>query len=157
MVLNLDPWLQQRGQRSCGSTQTLGVKWAWWLEEQQDKRCYQNVLICRDLGMCLAAQSCPILFHSMDCSPPGSVHAIFQARILEWVAIFFSRGASWHRDGTHVSWVSCTGRRILYHCATWDSWLGLIDSEVPKTKVNRWPAKILLNLYHLGEKGRVLL
>ena len=40
----------------------------------------------------------------MDCSPPGSsVHAIFQERILEWVAISFSRGSSWPRDQTLVS------------------------------------------------------
>ena len=38
-------------------------------------------------------QSCPTLCHPMDCSPPGSsLHGIFQARILEWVAISFSRG-----------------------------------------------------------------
>jgi len=37
----------------------------------------------------------------MDCSPPGSsVHGISQARILEWVAISFSRGSSQHRDQT---------------------------------------------------------
>ena len=48
----------------------------------------------------------------MDCSPPGSsVHA----RILEWVAISFSRGSSWSRDWTCVSYVSCTGRSFLYH------------------------------------------
>ena len=41
----------------------------------------------------LVAQSCPTLCDPMDCSPPGSsVHGIFQARILEWVAISFSRG-----------------------------------------------------------------
>ena len=40
----------------------------------------------------------------MDYSPPGSlVHGIFQARILEWVAIFFSRESSWHRDQICVS------------------------------------------------------
>ena len=39
----------------------------------------------------------------MDCSPPGfSVHEISQARILEWVAISFSRGSSWPRDQTHI-------------------------------------------------------
>ena len=44
----------------------------------------------------------------MDCSPPDSfVHGIFQARILEWVAISFSRGSSPLRDQTHVSWVCC--------------------------------------------------
>ena len=39
-------------------------------------------------------QSCPTLCDPMDCSPPGSsIHGIFQARILEWVAISFSRGS----------------------------------------------------------------
>ena len=39
----------------------------------------------------------------MDCSPPGiSVHGILQARILEWVAIPFSRGSSWPNDRTHI-------------------------------------------------------
>ena len=42
--------------------------------------------------LCLVAQSCPTLCDSMDCSPPGSsVHGILQARILECVAISFSR------------------------------------------------------------------
>ena len=50
------------------------------------------------------AQSCPTLCDPMDCSLPGSsVHGIFQARILEWVAISFSRGSSWPRDRTQVS------------------------------------------------------
>ena len=40
----------------------------------------------------------------VDCSPPGSsVHGIFQARILEWVAISFSGGSSWPRDRIQVS------------------------------------------------------
>ena len=52
----------------------------------------------------------------MDYSPLGSsVHGISQARILEWVAISFSRRSSWPRDGY---WVSDIGRWILYHCTT---------------------------------------
>ena len=44
-------------------------------------------------------QSCPTLCKSMDCSLPGSfVHGILQARILEWVAVFSSRGSSQPRD-----------------------------------------------------------
>ena len=40
----------------------------------------------------------------MDCSQQGSsVHGIFQARILEWVSIFFTRGSFWSRDRTHIS------------------------------------------------------
>ena len=49
--------------------------------------------------------SCVWLCDLMDCSPPGSsVHGILQARILECVAILFSRGSSWLRDWT---WLSC--------------------------------------------------
>ena len=47
----------------------------------------------------LVAQSCLILCDFMDCSPPGSsVHGILQARILEWVAMPFSRVSSQPRD-----------------------------------------------------------
>ena len=52
----------------------------------------------------LVALSCPTLCDPMDCSLPGSsVHGILQARILEWVAISFSRGSSQPRDWTLVS------------------------------------------------------
>ena len=50
------------------------------------------------------AQSCPTLCNPMDCSLPGScVHGIFQAIVLEWIAISFSRESSWPRDWTQVS------------------------------------------------------
>ena len=53
------------------------------------------------------AQSCLTLCDPMDCSPPGSpVHGIFQARILERVAIPFSRGSSQPRDQTQVSCIA---------------------------------------------------
>ena len=47
----------------------------------------------------LVTQSCLTLCNPMDCSPPGSsVHEILQARLLEWVAISYSRGSSQPRD-----------------------------------------------------------
>ena len=53
------------------------------------------------------------LCNATDWSPPGSsVHEIFQARILEWVAISFPRESSWPKDRIHIS---CIGRQILYH------------------------------------------
>ena len=62
-------------------------------------------------GVCLVAQLCPTLCDPMDCSPPGSsVHGISQARILEWVAISFSRGSSQPRDQTRVS---CTAGKFF--------------------------------------------
>ena len=58
----------------------------------------------------------PTFWNPVDCHPPdSSVQGIFQAGILEWVAISFSRGSSWPRDRTHVSYISCIDRRIPYH------------------------------------------
>ena len=57
------------------------------------------------------AQLCPTLCNPMDCNLPGSpVHGIFQARVLEWVAISFSRRSSQPRDQTQVS--SIAGRHF---------------------------------------------
>ena len=57
------------------------------------------------------AQSCLSLCNPMDCSLLGSsVHGIFPARVLEWVAISFSRGFSQPRDRTQVSCIA--GRRF---------------------------------------------
>ena len=59
-------------------------------------------------SVCSVTQSCLTLCDPVEYSPPGfSVHGIFQARILEWVAISFSRGSSWPRDWTRISWVAC--------------------------------------------------
>ena len=53
------------------------------------------------------AQSCPTLCDPMDSSLPDSaIHGIFQARILEWAAISFSRGSSQPRDQTRVSCIA---------------------------------------------------
>ena len=61
----------------------------------------------------LDAQSGLTLFNPMDCSPPGSsVHGTSQARILEWVAISYSRRSSRPRDRIRVS---CIGKQVLYH------------------------------------------
>ena len=65
-------------------------------------------------GWSEVAQSCPTLCYPMDCSLPGSsVHGIFQARVLEWVAISFSRVSSWPRDR---NWVS---RIVGRHFTVW--------------------------------------
>ena len=83
------------------------------------KRCFS---VCLYVCMCvcvLVAQLCLTLCDSMDCSSPGSyVHRILQARILEWVAIPFSRAASQPRDGT---WVSHIEGRFFTGWATRES------------------------------------
>ena len=67
--------------------------------------------------VCVSAkslQSCPTLCDPMGYSLPGSsVHGTLQERILEWVAISFSRGSSWPRDWTCLSFVSCSTDRFF--------------------------------------------
>ena len=80
-------------------------------------------------NMCvLVAQLCPTLCNLMVCSPSGSsVHRILQARILEWIAISFSRGSSHPRDRTQVSctagrfftsWATASAAKLLQSCLT---------------------------------------
>ena len=90
---------------------------------------------------CLVAKSHPTLCDPMDCSLPGSsVRGIFQARILESGAIFFSRGSSQPRDRT---WISCIFRGILYHWATWEAHVKYIS----KTSVRKKNIKYLNNFH----------
>ena len=68
----------------------------------------------------LVVQSCPPFWEPMDCSTSGSsVHGVFQERILQWVAIPFSKGSSWLRDRTQVS---CIAGRLFTVWATREPW-----------------------------------
>ena len=61
----------------------------------------------------LVTQSCPTLYGPLNCNTPGfSADGILQTRILEWVAIPFSRGSSPSRDETHISYVWF----VLFYC-----------------------------------------
>ena len=82
-------------------------------------------------GMCMLSQvqlfAAPC---TVDGSPPdSSVCEIFQARILEWVVLSFSRGIFWPRDQTRVSCIPCIGRWILYHCTTWEAFISCISHK----------------------------
>ena len=79
-------------------------------------------------------QSCLTLQSPMNClptpsSPPGSsIHGIFQARILEWVTISFSKGSSGPRDGTHCRQTLPHSRQTLYHLSHQGTHQGLPSS-----------------------------
>ena len=88
----------------------------WWKTFQGFQGNEWFMLFINVCCSCLVAQSCPALCNPMDCSPPGSsVQGISQARIVEWVAISFSRGSSAPRHQTHIS---CFGRQVLCHWVT---------------------------------------
>ena len=77
---------------------------------------------------------------SPDCSPPGSSgHGVFQAGILEWVAIFFSRTFSQPRSRNGVSCVSCIGGWVLYYWATWGPFISSFsDSYIIFLSLPHW-------------------
>ena len=80
----------------------------------------------------IVAQSFPTLWDPMDCSPPGfSVHGILHTRILEWVAIHFSRGSSQPRDQTRVS---CIAGRFFTIWTTRDAPINS-NRQIPDLKI----------------------
>ena len=89
------------------------------------------------------AQSCLTLCNPMDCNLPGSsVHGIFQARVLEWVAISFSRGSSWPWDWTQVSHIA--GR----HFTLWATREAKISGSFILT-VHKLATPLSLGFFHL--------
>ena len=91
-----------------------------------DFRFYPVIWICIYVCVCSVARSYPTLCDPMDYNLRGSsAHGILQARILEWVAISSSTGSSQPKDWPRVSCISCTGRRILYHGASWGAPLSM--------------------------------
>ena len=89
----------------------------------------------------LVAQSCPAVCDSMNCNPPGSsVHGILQARILEWVAIPFSRGSFRPRDWTHIT-------RIATFLTIWEllGQTAIREGAQPNPLADNWIKDYLAN------------
>ena len=86
-----------------------------------------SVKILSEWSVCVCVCVCALcsvlsLFYPMDCSLPGSsVHGILQARILNWVAIFSSKGFFQLRDQAYAFCIFCIGKQILYHWAIWEA------------------------------------
>ena len=91
----------------------------------------------------LVTQACPTLQDTMDYSPLGPVHGILQARILEWVAITFSRASSWPKDQIRVFQVAdrhftiwATSRAPgVYYASNWPvSWQREVGPDNPGSR-----------------------
>ena len=124
----------------------LVSKILWYLRNSMEryilKKCYSSWRLTHwasPFSLCLLGWSClytvfnmraysvtsvvsDSLWPYMECRPQGSsIHGIFQARILEWVAMSSSRGSSWPRDWTGVSCISCIAGGFFTHWATWEA------------------------------------
>ena len=79
--------------------------------------------LCEEIHACAQSLCCIQLFptpQTVACQASLS-SGIFQARILEWVAVSYSRGFSWPQGQTCVFCISCTGSQTLYHRVTWEA------------------------------------
>ena len=99
----------------------------------------------------------------MGCCPPGSsVHVIFQARILEWVAMSFSRGSSWPRDQTQISCIAgrlftvwatkeALGKELQVNNSPWIllPWSCSLRSAASRQKCPQWGWPVSLAVTHL--------
>ena len=95
--------------------------------------------------VCMHYQSRLTLRDPVDCSLPGSsAHGISQAKILEEVAISFSKGSSRLRGRTRIS---CIGRWIVYYWATWEAWVRIYP---PLVKPYEGPGNILALMSECG-------
>ena len=98
----------EEGERNGGELETKETEFMWLVTSLGEAVIYED-FCCY---CCLVDKSYLTLCDPMDCSLPGSfVHGVFQARILQWVAISFSRGSSELSDPTCIS---CIDRWILY-------------------------------------------
>ena len=109
LVIDREAW--------CAAVQWVTKSWTWLSDWTEPIAIITNYHNCCGLKCVFSVtELCLTLCGSMDCNlTDSSVHGIPQARILEWVAISFSKGSFWTRDRTHVSYVSYTGRWLLYH------------------------------------------
>ena len=129
--LSTDKWMQNcgpyhgklftlKGEGNSDTGYNTDESWRHYASGNNSLTKEQMLCVCACVCVCVCvrahtpAQSTVRLFETPWSSSPlgSSVHGIFQARILDWVVISFSRASSWSRHGTCVS---CTSRWILYY------------------------------------------
>ena len=112
------PWTARRSNQSILKKISPGCSLNW-TEEHRGISAVTGELSSYSVQFSSVAQSCLTLCNPMGCSLRGpSLHRVSQGRILEWIAISFSKGSSQARDPTYVSRI---GRWILFHCTTWEA------------------------------------
>ena len=117
-----DHFLTGKSIRSWCQNMSMGADYSLKMEEIFDqvfiRGKFPSLLLWVPLCVCVCAHLCSTLWDPIW-QTVAHHNPLSQARIQEWVAVSYSRGSSWLRDQTHVSWVSCIGRQILYRWATW--------------------------------------
>ena len=105
-----------------------------------------NVMYWAEMRVCVLSHICLfVTLWTISCQVPLSLR--FSRQGNEWIAISYSRGSSWPRDQTQVSCISCIGRQILYHWASWEAPTGQREGKADVCAVNSspWPIADLTN------------
>ena len=112
----------------------------------------ETILIGKNIinNLVLVSQSGLTPCYSVDCCPPGSsVHGISQTIILEWVVICFSRGSSWPRDWTRVSYTAGAATETPYYQylkhKSFILWVSISEVAIWKTRKKK---------KQMGKRGR---
>ena len=117
------PWTEEPGRLQSMGSHRVGHDWVtkhWGELYRRICISYMQVCVCVHTRFICSVMA--NFLDPVDYSLPGSsVYGLFQARILEWIATYYSRGSFQPRDWNHFSSVSCIGRQILYCCTTWEA------------------------------------
>ena len=122
--------------------------WCWGLDFNLGTLGKQHAYVCAHSVVSDSLDKKSGLYRpwTIACQASLSI-GIVQARILEWVAISFSRGSSPPRGWNFISFASCIGSQILYHCATWEA------PQCIATLKNHSPTEWLNWTEHCGPYG----
>ena len=135
------PWREEPGRLQSMGSQRVGHDWVtslslftFWSKSSSMssklKDCYKSES--------KVSQSCSTLCGPMGCRlPDSSVHGIFQAKVVEWVAISFFRGSSLSRDWTQVSLT--TGRLFT----VWTTGEAISQKNLPIKFVTTWDVSLI--------------
>ena len=120
------PWMEKPGKLQFTGLQRVGHDWVTSLSLLCRTASDSVRIVCVCVCVCVCAhararsvsQSCPTLCNPWTAACQDPLPICFQARILECVAISYSRVSSWPKDWTLVPYI---GRQILHHWATWEA------------------------------------
>ena len=139
---SFDPWVRKNSLKEGVATHSSILPWSIpWTVESGGLQSMESPRVGHDWAAKQHTQSintlhgyCSVVSSSLrpQHMPGYPAHGVFQARMLKWVDISYSRGSSWSgMEHVFLVSVSCTGRQILYHCTIWASPINTKSSTPP--------------------------
>ena len=138
----------------CATIHEIAKSWTWLSNWTELKLCFhlENIYVPFLHLYVLVTQFCPALCDPMDCSlPDSSVHGILQARILEWIAMPFSRGSSWPWPWSKPGSLAFQADSLLSEPPS-KPFLGVMKDKSEQHYLARYPCVLFSSWQKLEEK-----